>query len=377
MPVEGAKFPDGEWSYAMGSIRKALGINADDLIEDRYAAAARKKHRPPDKTKLDKYLEHLRTQAEEAIGDEVKKMDEDEKDDPGRKLDHQRKLVKLIFAWRNLNGPKGWEGFPEIDKSKLIQISVSAVTALVEHAQASDEMARPRRFVPRAFSFLCRYYGLLGGEFRDALKSAWVAPLPEQNRLPAQVFKDLVYLVERELTHTHHTMRAVVQGSRNVTLRTVKFNQAIAASHLQDLEAMASKVEAGGPVRFFDSFGELKTETRVGWPQKALDDFADQFYRRGRGSKIVLVEGKSKFRQLVLAKLKSDLATTVKNIKTAEGRLKDEPLTSCSPCEGWTPITADFFPYCFFDSKSHISQNRGGAVYPWRRRPEESRTSTF
>ncbi|CAD7965323.1 unnamed protein product [Amoebophrya sp. A120] len=211
------------------------------------------------------------------------------------------------------------------------------------------------------FQFLCNSYGLLGGEFRDALKSAW-ATAPEENRTPAQVFRELTELVEKELSlaGAHNIMSEEhFACSRRATLERLaraKDAQALAASHLEDLEAMASGVEAGGPVRFFGLVGGfgffdgLKTETRVGWSQKALDDFADQYaseeyqndYNRvrhginrkggqplyranrkgGQSQSIVgeasLPEGKSKFEQLVLKQLRSDMAMTVKDIKTAE-----------------------------------------------------------
>ncbi|CAD7965325.1 unnamed protein product, partial [Amoebophrya sp. A120] len=130
MPGEHSSIPevDGEWSFRtsqMRQIREALGINAEDLNEDRYAAVARKKYNLSG-AKLEGYLAHLRTQAEEHLGHTLAAIGKEK--DPA----HQRKVVNLVFAWRNLNGSEGWEGFPgTIRKSKLIEISVDAIMALL------------------------------------------------------------------------------------------------------------------------------------------------------------------------------------------------------------------------------------------------------
>ncbi|CAD7955220.1 unnamed protein product [Amoebophrya sp. A120] len=113
-------------------IRTVLGISTDDLIKDRYAAAARKKYNLSG-PKLDLYLMQLRTQAQAHLEKALPTIEKQEEEDPKRKLDHQRKLVELIFAWRNLNGSKGWEGDSEFDKdNRLIQIAVESIMFLFD-----------------------------------------------------------------------------------------------------------------------------------------------------------------------------------------------------------------------------------------------------
>ncbi|CAD7965742.1 unnamed protein product [Amoebophrya sp. A120] len=403
LPVDGAMDDEGQ----LEQICEVLQINAEDLLEDRYAARARKKHKLSG-TKLEDYLAHLRTQAEEHVKRTLPAIGKEK--NPERKLDHQRKLVKLIFAWRNLNGSKGWAGFPDIEETRLIQISAFAIMALFGHARASEHGQSYPFLSPTqlAFSHLCRYYVLVKGEFRDALKSAWVAPLPEFPRAdlqasdhPRRIFRHLITNVggiDMSMAALERSAKRLMENAApplspaadwESLLLLTKQDQARVASYLEDIEALASRVELGGPVRFFDVDGILITATRVGWSeeQEDVDEFAEKFHldatgfgdqhsehlltydqiQSARAHAVEVEQGKSKFGQFVLEKLKSDLDEKVEIIMRAEKARRCASSTHEPNREATTTSEANTQPAGRTASTTVLSQTKAAVKFRAKR----------
>ncbi len=295
-------------------------------------------------TKLDTYLTHLRTQAEDQLEEVVTAIDEEK--DPERNLDRQRKLVEMIFAWRNLNG--SWdEGALKFDKNTtLIKITVDAIMLLFKNAPPSSSTHEAMR----AFWSLCsHYHGLVSGEFRRALMRAWGGPQIFETRLtPTEIFERLTGEVSASLdalSQLEDLSRHPLDlddvenmgdddleklASASQRLRTLaKSHHAAAASKLEDIKALASGLDAGEggpPVRFFE-YDVLSTASRAGWAPNDVDEFADQ-YKNDRSVQtstgVVRIRvvpqqspveaGKSKLEHFVLEPLKSDLAEKMERI---------------------------------------------------------------
>ncbi|CAD7945357.1 unnamed protein product, partial [Amoebophrya sp. A120] len=320
-------------------IREVLRISTDDLIEDRYATAAKKKYNLS-RTKLEEYLTHLRTQAEDQLEEVVTAIEEE--NDPERNLNRQRKLVEMIFAWRNLDG-SSWEGATlQFDKSTLINIML-----LFKNAPPS---VYPYEKV-RAFWSLCSHYdGLVSGEFRRALMRAWgglqifetrLTSMQIFERLTGEVSNSLDALSQLEDLSRHPLDLDDVENmgddhleklaSASQRLRTLaKSHHAAAASKLEDIKALASGLDVAGggpPVRFFE-YDVLSTASRAGWAPNDVDEFADQ-YKNNRSVQsstgVVRIRvvpqqqspveaGKSKLEHFVLEPLRSDLAEKMERI---------------------------------------------------------------
>ncbi|CAD7955222.1 unnamed protein product [Amoebophrya sp. A120] len=208
---------------------------------------------------------------------------------------------------------------------------------------------------PLAFSYLCTYYGLVTGEFRDALKRAWKTPVGTLAFPPTEIRRDIAERASEALLMLRvddagrvacHGVEANKDSSDRVwkDLRRARFWEAATASHLEDIEALLSSgVDGRGPVRFFNRKGRLAEITASRVQNERNEPAGNYLCRRdgGGGRREVprtLVPMSQADLRLGFEGLKSALAETVEDInKTVDNRLRRLNVAQSSSVAGPVP----------------------------------------